>query len=161
LVDSYGPRTVMFVGTMLLSQLHSLWQLYLIFGLMLSIGKAANVIPLVATVLNLLFREFFGQKAIGSILGVFTAMSSMGMALGGYMGGVFHDRFDSYTRAFLLSLLAETAVTMLTFVVKPPTSARPRLSIPAMPQCASRGPDVRCVPLLRQISCFELALQGS
>jgi hypothetical protein len=26
----------------------SLWQLYLIFGLMLPIGKAANIIPLVA-----------------------------------------------------------------------------------------------------------------
>jgi MFS family permease len=59
LVDRYGPRTVMFVGTLifavgtlLLSQLNALWQLYVIFGVLLSIGKAANVIPLVATVLN-------------------------------------------------------------------------------------------------------------
>jgi hypothetical protein len=37
----------------------------------------------------LLFREFFGQTTIGSILGVFTAMSSAGMALGGYMGASY------------------------------------------------------------------------
>jgi hypothetical protein len=48
----------------------------------------------------LLFREFFGQKAIGSILGVFTAMSSTGMAVGGYLDGFMHDRFDGYAEAF-------------------------------------------------------------
>jgi MFS family permease len=59
LVDRYGPHTVMFVGTLilavgplLLSQVNALWQLYVIFGVLLSIGKAANVIPLVATVLT-------------------------------------------------------------------------------------------------------------
>jgi MFS family permease len=53
LVDRFGLHTVMFVGTlifavgtMLLSQLHSLWWLYLVFGLMLPIGKAANSTPL-------------------------------------------------------------------------------------------------------------------
>jgi MFS family permease len=53
LVDRFGPRTVMFVGTLivavrtrLLGQLHSLWQLYPVFGLMLPIGKAPNSTPL-------------------------------------------------------------------------------------------------------------------
>jgi hypothetical protein len=36
-------------------------------------------------------------KCIGSILGVFTAMHSTGMALGGYLGGLLHDRFDGYS----------------------------------------------------------------
>ena len=49
-------------------------------------------------------------------IGVFTAMSATGMALGGYLGGLFHDRFDSYTEAFLLSLLAGTTATLLTFL---------------------------------------------
>ncbi len=81
---------------------------------------------------TLLFREFFGQTAIGSILGVFTAISSAGMALGGYMGGLLHDRFDGYTAAFLLSLLAGTSATLLTFILQLPAPARPPLRVPPM-----------------------------
>lgn len=82
----------------------------------------------------LLFREFFGQKAIGSILGVFTAMSSTGMAVGGYLGGFMHDRFDGYAEAFLLSLMAGTTATLLTFLLKPPAQARPPLRVQTLPQ---------------------------
>jgi MFS family permease len=67
------------------------WQYYVI-GALFGIGMGGPM-PMYA----LLFREFFGQKAIGSILGVFTAMHSTGMALGGYLGGLLHDRFDGYS----------------------------------------------------------------
>jgi hypothetical protein len=55
----------------------------------------------------LLFHEFFGQEAVGSILGMFTAVSSTGMALGLHRG-FLHDQFGGYTEAFVLSLLAGT-----------------------------------------------------
>jgi MFS family permease len=104
------------------------WQYYVIAALF-GIGMGGPM-PTYA----LLLREFFGQKAIGSILGVFTAMSATGMALGGYLGGLFHDRFDGYTEAFLLSLLAGTTATLLTFLLKPPALARSTVNLPSMPQ---------------------------
>jgi hypothetical protein len=55
----------------------------------------------------LLLREFFGQQAIGSMLGV-TAMYSTGMAVGGLIDGFLHRRFDGYTEAFVLSGLTGT-----------------------------------------------------
>jgi MFS family permease len=108
------------------------WQYYVI-GALFGIGMCGPM-PMYA----LLFREFFGQKAIGSILGVFTAMSSTGMALGGYLGGLFHDQFDGYTEAFVLSLLAGTTATLLTFLLKPPEAARPPLRVPTMPQLGTQ-----------------------
>jgi MFS family permease len=108
------------------------WQYYVI-GALFGIGMGGPM-PVYA----LLFREFFGQKAIGSILGVFTAMSSTGMALGGYLGGLFHDQFDGYTEAFVLSLLAGTIATLLTFLLKPPEAARPPLRVPTMPQLGTQ-----------------------
>jgi MFS family permease len=104
------------------------WHYYAI-GALFGVGMGGPM-PMYA----LLFREFFGQKSIGAILGVFTAMSSTGMALGGYMGGILHDRFDGYTEAFVLSLLAGTTATLLTFLLKPPEAARPPLRVPAVPQ---------------------------
>jgi MFS family permease len=83
LVDRYGPRTVMFVGTLtfavgilLLSQLNALWQLYVIFGVLLSIGKATNVIPLVATVLNWFVVRRGLALAIAQSQGVGTVLIS-------------------------------------------------------------------------------------
>jgi len=108
------------------------WHYYVI-GALFGIGMGGPM-PMYA----LLFREFFGQKAIGSILDVFTAMSSTGMALGGFLGGLFHDRFDGYTEAFVLSLLAGTAATLLTFLLKPPQASRPLLSAHTMPQLSTQ-----------------------
>lgn len=108
------------------------WQYYVI-GALFGIGMGGPM-PMYA----LLFREFFGQKAIGSILGVFTAMYSTGMALGGYLGGLFHDRFDGYTEAFVLSLLAGTTATLLTFLLKPPEATRPPLHVPTISQLGTQ-----------------------
>jgi MFS family permease len=107
------------------------WQYYVIAALF-GIGMGGPM-PAYA----LLFREFFGQKAIGSILGVFTAISSTGMALGASMGGILHDRFDGYSEAFLLSVLAGMTATLLTFWLKPPAPARPTVRMPATPQLSA------------------------
>jgi MFS family permease len=102
---------------------------YYVIGALFGIGMGGPM-PSYA----LLFREFFGQKAIGSILGVFTAMSSTGRAVGGYLGGFMHDRFDGYVEAFLLSLMAGTTATLLTFLLKPPAQAHPPLRVQTRPR---------------------------
>jgi len=48
-------------------------------------------------------RRLAKQKAIGSILGVCTAMYSTGMAVGGNMDSLLYDRLDGCNAAFVLS----------------------------------------------------------
>lgn len=54
----------------------------------------------------MLFREYFGTRAIGALLGVFFMVASFGMGAGGLMGGVLHSMFGAYTVPFLISTAA-------------------------------------------------------
>ncbi len=51
----------------------------------------------------MLFREHFGTRFIGSILGVFFMIAALGMGSGGLMGGKLYDIFGSYMIPFLTS----------------------------------------------------------
>jgi MFS family permease len=51
----------------------------------------------------MLFREHFGTRSIGSILGVFFMIAAVGMGSGGLMGGKLYDIFGNYTIPFLTS----------------------------------------------------------
>jgi MFS family permease len=51
----------------------------------------------------MLFREYFGTRSIGSILGVFFVIAAVGMGSGGFMGGKLYDLFGSYAIPFLTS----------------------------------------------------------
>jgi len=51
----------------------------------------------------MLFREYFGTRSIGTILGVFFMIASLGMGSGGLMGGVMYNHFGSYAVPFLTS----------------------------------------------------------
>ncbi len=57
LTDRFGSRYVMIVGgivfvigTLLMSQIHSVWHLYLFFGVLIAIGRSAAAVPLTALV---------------------------------------------------------------------------------------------------------------
>jgi MFS family permease len=51
----------------------------------------------------MLFREYFGTRSIGAILGVFFMIAAVGMGSGGLMGGKMYDLFGSYAIPFLTS----------------------------------------------------------
>lgn len=51
----------------------------------------------------MLFREYFGIRSIGSILGVFFMIAAVGMGSGGLMGGVMYNLFGSYAVPFFTS----------------------------------------------------------
>jgi MFS family permease len=64
LSDRFGSRRIMIVGglifiagTLLLSRIQSLWQLYLSFGVLLAIGRAAAGVPLMALVTKWFVRN--------------------------------------------------------------------------------------------------------
>lgn len=75
----------------------------------------------------LLFREYFGVRAIGSILGVFFMIASFGMASGGMMGGVLYNLFGSYAVPFLTSTSTGVSAALLALTL-PATKREPALT---------------------------------
>lgn len=145
LADRIGGRLAitLFLGlqTAMVPWFYGTWPVwgYWLIGILFGLGMGGPM-PTYA----LLFREFFGQRAIGAILGVFTAMYSTGMAVGGYMGGVLHDYSDNYLAAFGLSICAGLLATGLTFFLRPPRALppTPRRDPHALPAPAFGGPSV-------------------
>jgi len=77
--DRFGPRVVMSVcgfflgiGFLLLSNISAIWQLYLFYGVLLSIGMGGAFVPILSTVA----RWFVRRR------GLFTGIVSSGMSVG-------------------------------------------------------------------------------
>jgi len=79
----------------------------------------------------MLFREYFGTRSIGAILGVFFMIASLGMGSGGLMGGVMYNYFGSYALPFLTStgtgLISAFLALTLPATKKPEPSAAPQM----------------------------------
>jgi len=81
----------------------------------------------------MLFREYFGIRAIGSILGVFFMVAAVGMGSGGMMGGVMYNMFGSYFVPFMTSsttgMIAAILALTLPSSAKGETQATPALAL--------------------------------
>ena len=77
----------------------------------------------------MLFREYFGTRAIGTILGVFFMVASIGMGSGGMLGGVLYNLFGNYTVPFLTSSSTGVIAAMLAFTLPSP-KREARLPVP-------------------------------
>ncbi len=51
-------------------------------------------------------REFYGPRRVGLLFGTFAMGGSLGMATGGFMGGLLYDLSGDYTFSFLFSFAA-------------------------------------------------------
>ncbi len=71
----------------------------------------------------MLFREYFGTRSIGAILGAFFVAASLGMGSGGMMGGLLYDLFGNYTVPFLTSASTGTLSALLALTL--PSTAGP------------------------------------
>ena len=67
----------------------------------------------------LMTREYFGTKRLGAIYGGTIVAASLGMAGGGYMGGLLFDVFGSYQAALWFSLVAGVISIGLIKFLKP------------------------------------------
>ncbi len=88
----------MTVFLLLFSQ--SLWIFYVI-AFFMGLGMGGLVTPY-----PVLTREYFGEKAVGTIYGIQLGFATSGMALGGGIGGYLFDYTGSYHYAFIFSLTA-------------------------------------------------------
>lgn len=68
----------------------------------------------------MLFREYFGTRSIGTILGAFFLIASIGMGSGGMMGGLLYNLFGSYVVPFLTSAGAGFIAALLALTLPSP-----------------------------------------
>lgn len=110
LADKYGPKPVLIVGLLVqafasvsylaVNQLGGFYAVAIIFG-----AAYGGTMPLYAA----LAREAFGPRILGTVLGAATLLSSLGMALGPFIGGWLYDRFGSYAWLYIGSMMAGLA----------------------------------------------------
>jgi MFS family permease len=67
----------------------------------------------------MLFREYFGIRNIGSILGVFFMIAALGMGSGSMMGGLLYNVFGSYAVPFFTSTTAGLIAAFLALTLPP------------------------------------------
>jgi MFS family permease len=89
----------------------ALYALAMVFG----VGYG-SVMPLYAVVT----REYFGERAIGTAYGGVFFISSLGMGLGSYAGGIIHDLLGSYLWLFVGSGTIATMAIVLAVSLRPP-----------------------------------------
>lgn len=82
LTDRFGPRMVMVVcgfffglGYLLMSQINTIWQLYLFYGVIVSIGVSASDVPLLSTT-----ARWFAKRR-GTMSGIVKAGTGTGMLI--------------------------------------------------------------------------------
>src|SRR5258708_35518853 len=78
-----------------------------------------GVMPLYA----LVTREYFGERVMGSAYGAVFLISTLGMGLGSFAGGVIYDRLGSYAWLFLASFAIGAMAVVLAFTFRRPQVA--------------------------------------
>jgi MFS family permease len=110
LADKYGAKPVLVAGLLVqafaavsylaVNQLGGFYAVAIVFG-----AAYGGTMPLYAA----LAREAFSPRILGTVLGAATLVSSLGMALGPFIGGWLYDRFGSYAWLYIGSLMAGLA----------------------------------------------------
>jgi MFS family permease len=72
----------------------------------------------------LFVKDYYGLKSFGAIYGGIMVLASLGMASGGYLGGLLFDLTGSYQSAWLLSLVAGLTTGVVSLDLAPPRHPR-------------------------------------
>jgi len=124
LADRFGAKRTLVAGLALQAGVIALYlaarDATTFYGLALVFGAAyGGVMPLYA----LLTREYFGARVMGTAYGAVFLVSTLGMGLGSFAGGVIHDRLGAYDWLFLGSAAAGAAGGLLALSFRPPRPA--------------------------------------
>jgi MFS family permease len=129
LADRLGAKRVLIggllvqalaIGTYLyVSKLGEFYALAIVFG-----TAYGGVMPLYAV----LAREYFGPRIMGTVFGAATMVSSLGMALGPWAGGMIFDTFHDYRWLYIGALSVGLGAMAIALAFPPlPSKARKRL----------------------------------
>ena len=125
LADRLGAKRVLIVGLAIQAAAVSLYlvtrELAGFYALALMFGLAyGGVMPLYAIVV----REYFGARIMGATFGAVAFASTLGMALGPWIGGVLYDSFGSYSWLFIGSFGIGLGAVAIAFAFRPPAPFR-------------------------------------
>jgi MFS family permease len=125
LADRLGAKRVLIVGLAIQAAAVGLYlvtrELIGFYALALMFGLAyGGVMPLYAIVV----REYFGARIMGATFGAVAFASTVGMALGPWLGGVLYDSFGSYAWLFVGSFGIGLGAVAIAFAFRPPAPFR-------------------------------------
>src|SRR5438445_9660906 len=128
LADRFGARSTLLAGLALQAAMIVLYlfvrEVGLFYLLAIVFGVAyGGVMPLYA----LVTREYFGEKVMGAAYGGVFLVSTLGMGLGSFAGGVLSDRLGSYTWLYAGSFAIGAAAILLALTFRAPRA----LPVPA------------------------------
>ena len=128
LADRFGARSTLLAGLALQAAMIVLYlfvrEIGLFYLLAIVFGVAyGGVMPLYA----LVTREYFGEKVMGAAYGGVFLVSTLGMGLGSFAGGVLYDRLGSYTWLYAGSFAIGAAAILLALTFRAPRA----LPVPA------------------------------
>jgi MFS family permease len=87
------------------------------YGLAVVFGVAyGGVMPLYA----LVTREYFGERVMGAAYGGVFLVSTLGMGLGSFAGGLLYDRLGSYAWLYTGSFIVGAVAVVLALTFRPP-----------------------------------------
>jgi MFS family permease len=129
LADKFGAKPVLVAGLLVqafaavsylaVNRLGGFYAVAIVFG-----AAYGGTMPLYAA----LARDAFGARILGTVLGAATMVSSLGMALGPFIGGWLYDRFGSYAWLYIGSMMAGLAAAGIATMF-PRTARAPQLKI--------------------------------
>jgi MFS family permease len=131
LADRLGAKRVLIVGLAIQAAAVGLYlvtrELAGFYALALMFGLAyGGVMPLYAIVV----REYFGARIMGATFGAVAFASTLGMALGPWLGGVVYDSFGSYAWLFVGSFGIGLGAVAIAFAFRPPAPFR--IAVPSV-----------------------------
>jgi len=100
------------------------YALAIVFGI-----SYGGVMPLYA----LVTREYFGEKVMGTAYGAVFLISTLGMGIGSYAGGILYDRLGSYAWLYSGSFVIGAVAVSLALTFRPPRTAALLGAVPAAP----------------------------
>ncbi len=109
---SFMGISFMLAGTILLLNVHSIFQLYiaaLIYGF--GYGSLAPILPLIVA-------DRFGRHVVGSIYGLLTFFIGTGGAIGPVLGGFIYDHFGSYRYLWLINIFVLSCIALAILTLK-------------------------------------------
>ena len=126
--DRYGAKRVLIAGLlvqafaagsfMFAHQLGEFYAVAAVFGF-----AYGGVMPLYAV----LARDYFGQAIMGTVLGAAAMVSSLGMAIGPWIGGWLFDTFGSYAPLYIYSFAVGVGAVAIALAFPPPLMRQPEL----------------------------------
>ena len=130
--DRYGAKRVLITGLfiqalaagsfMFANRLGEFYAVASVFGF-----AYGGVMPLYAV----LARDYFGQQIMGTVLGAAAMVSSLGMAIGPWIGGFLFDTFGSYAPMYIYSFAIGLGAAAIAFAFPPAIRGQGRNYLPA------------------------------